>query len=191
MVRMWLQKLLYNESQMRDALKVHYNWLSFSLNELYVIRYTYAIHEHMRFITKGKWFANSMLLLRSSYCISGFECWYQLGSNYSVKFIAAVGIINRSCDPLLLCMIYVCDSTKQIRYGPHNKPGTRLNIKTVFPRYGIPTLKIRRSRNRLVSYIRVYETSAGCRRSIYPSLGMRQLFGDATMGRDVTINRPN
>ena len=76
-----------------------------------------------------------------------FQYLYQLGSNYSVKFIAAVGIINRSCGPLLLCMIYVCDSTKQIRYGPHDKPGTRLNIKTVFPRYGIPTLKIRRSRH--------------------------------------------
>ena len=33
-----------------------------------------------------------------------------------------------------------------------------------------------------VSYVRVYETSAGGLRSIYPSLGMRQLFGDVTMG---------
>ena len=29
-------------------------------------------------------------------------------------------------------------------------PGSRLNIKTVFPRYGIPMLKIRRSRDRLI-----------------------------------------
>ena len=34
-----------------------------------------------------------------------------------------------------------------------------------------------------VSYTRVYKTSAGCLRSIYPSLGMRQLFGDVTMGQ--------
>ena len=34
-----------------------------------------------------------------------------------------------------------------------------------------------------VSYTRVSETSAGCLRSIYPSLGMRQLFGDVTMGQ--------
>ena len=34
-----------------------------------------------------------------------------------------------------------------------------------------------------VSYTWVYETSAGCLRSIYPSLGMRQLFGDVTMGQ--------
>ena len=34
-----------------------------------------------------------------------------------------------------------------------------------------------------VSYTRVNETSAGCLRSIYPSLGMRQLFGDVTMGQ--------
>ena len=36
---------------------------------------------------------------------------------------------------------------------------------------------------RLVSYTQVSETSAGCLRSIYPSLGMRQLFGDVTMGQ--------
>ena len=30
---------------------------------------------------------------------------------------------------------------------------------------------------------KVLETSAGCLRSIYPSLGMRQLFGDVTMGQ--------
>ena len=35
----------------------------------------------------------------------------------------------------------------------------------------------------VVSYTRVCETSAGCLRSIYPSLGMRQLFGDVTMGQ--------
>ena len=35
----------------------------------------------------------------------------------------------------------------------------------------------------LVSYTRACETSAGCLRSIYPSLGMRQLFGDVTMGQ--------
>ena len=29
----------------------------------------------------------------------------------------------------------------------------------------------------------MYETRAGCLRSIYPSLGMRQLFGDVTMGQ--------
>ena len=34
----------------------------------------------------------------------------------------------------------------------------------------------------IVSYTRVSETSAGCLRSIYPNLGMRQLFGDVTMG---------
>ena len=37
--------------------------------------------------------------------------------------------------------------------------------------------------NNYVSYTRVSETSAGCLRSIYPSLGMRQLFGDATKGQ--------
>ena len=35
----------------------------------------------------------------------------------------------------------------------------------------------------IVLYTRAYETSAGCLRSIYPSLGMRQLFGDVTMGQ--------
>ena len=35
----------------------------------------------------------------------------------------------------------------------------------------------------IVSYTRVYETSARCLRSIYPSLGMRQLFDDVTMGK--------
>ena len=34
-----------------------------------------------------------------------------------------------------------------------------------------------------VSCIRVYETSAEGLRSIYPSLDMRQLFGDVTMGQ--------
>ena len=34
-----------------------------------------------------------------------------------------------------------------------------------------------------VSYTRACETSGGCLRSIYPSLGMRQLFGDVTMGQ--------
>ena len=34
-----------------------------------------------------------------------------------------------------------------------------------------------------VSYTRVCETSTGCLRSIYPSLGMRQVFGDVTMGQ--------
>ena len=52
-------------------------------------------------------------------------------------------------------------------------------------------VKIRQSWDRFVSYTLGCETSAGCLRSIYPSLGMRQLFGDVTMGNDVTINRPN
>ena len=34
-----------------------------------------------------------------------------------------------------------------------------------------------------VSYSRVYETSSGGLRAIYPSLGMIQLFGDVTMGQ--------
>ena len=34
-----------------------------------------------------------------------------------------------------------------------------------------------------VSYTQVFETGAGCLRSIYPSLGMRQLFGDVTVGQ--------
>ena len=34
-----------------------------------------------------------------------------------------------------------------------------------------------------VSYTRVCETSAGWLRSIYPSLGLRQFFGDFTMGQ--------
>ena len=34
-----------------------------------------------------------------------------------------------------------------------------------------------------VPYTQACETSAGCLRSIYPSLGMRQLFGDVTMGQ--------
>ena len=37
--------------------------------------------------------------------------------------------------------------------------------------------------DRCVSYAQVSETSAGCLRSIYPSLGMRQLCGDVTMGQ--------
>ena len=35
-------------------------------------------------------------------------------------------------------------------------------------------------RNPFVSYTRACETSARCLRSIYPSLGMKQLFGDVT-----------
>ena len=49
---------------------------------------------------------------------------------------------------------------------PCHWPGRRLNIKTIFPMYGIPMLKVRRSRDRLVSYTWVYETSAGGLRSI-------------------------
>ena len=45
----------------------------------------------------------------------------------------------------------------------------------------IPMLKIRRSQD--ISNIWVFETGAECLRSIYPSLGMRQLFGDVTMGK--------
>ena len=48
--------------------------------------------------------------------------------------------------------------------------------------YGIPMLKIWRSQDRLVLYTPVFETSARCLRSIYLSLGMRQLFGNITMG---------
>ena len=54
--------------------------------------------------------------------------------------------------------------------------GPRLNMKTVFTRYGDSHVKD-------ISYTRVYETSTGCPISIYPSLGMRQLFGNVTMGR--------
>ena len=35
----------------------------------------------------------------------------------------------------------------------------------------------------IVSYTRACETSAGCLRSIYLSLGLRELFGDVTMGQ--------
>ena len=38
-------------------------------------------------------------------------------------------------------------------------------------------------KNICVSYTRPCETSAGCLRSIYLSLGMRQLFDDVTMGQ--------
>ena len=37
--------------------------------------------------------------------------------------------------------------------------------------------------DQFVSYTQACETSPGCLRSIYPSLGMRQLFGDVTMGQ--------
>ena len=37
--------------------------------------------------------------------------------------------------------------------------------------------------NSSVSYTPAYETSARCLRSIYPSLDMRQLFDDVTMGQ--------
>ena len=47
---------------------------------------------------------------------------------------------------------------------------------------GIPMLKTKRSQDRLVSHTRTCETNAGCLRSIYPSLGMRQLFGDGHNG---------
>ena len=40
-----------------------------------------------------------------------------------------------------------------------------------------------RDKDQFVSYTRVYETSAGCLRSIYSSLGMRQLFDDVTIGQ--------
>ena len=42
----------------------------------------------------------------------------------------------------------------------------QFNIKAIFPGMGIPMLKMRRSRDRLVSYTRVFQTSAGCLRSI-------------------------
>ena len=45
---------------------------------------------------------------------------------------------------------------------------------------GIPVLKIRWSRDRFC-VVHAGETSAGGLRSIYPSLGMRQLFGGVTM----------
>ena len=35
----------------------------------------------------------------------------------------------------------------------------------------------------IVSYTQACETNPGCLRSIYPSLGMRQFFGDVTMGQ--------
>ena len=47
---------------------------------------------------------------------------------------------------------------------------------------GKSIVEMRRSQDRLVSYTRACETSAGYLRSIYPNLGMRQLFGDVTNG---------
>ena len=41
---------------------------------------------------------------------------------------------------------------------------------------GIPMSKITWLGDHLVSYTRVYQTSTGCLRMIYPSLGIRQLF---------------
>ena len=54
-----------------------------------------------------------------------------------------------------------------------SKPGPCLNIKTGME---TPMLKIRWSWDRLVSYNRVYETSARCLRWIYPSLAMSLAF---------------
>ena len=56
--------------------------------------------------------------------------------------------IRRSHDRLILIMeMLIHEKTFfTLRQGP----GPRLNIKTVFPRYGIPMLKIRRSRDRLI-----------------------------------------
>ena len=50
--------------------------------------------------------------------------------------------------------IHICVKTKlkkfAIGYIFNYKPEPRLNVKTVFPRYGIPVLKIRRPRDRLI-----------------------------------------
>ena len=105
-----------------------------------------------------------------------------------------------------LLYIYVCVCASVTR-GP-SWPGGRLDIKYRLTNISIPMLNIRRSRDSLifnmgipmsrtpgrarqapgvwdqfVSYTRACETSAGCLRSIYPSLGMIQLFGDVTMSQ--------
>ena len=43
----------------------------------------------------------------------------------------------------------------------------------------------------MVSYIRQWETSAGCLKSIDPTLGIRQLFVTSHKASDVTFNAPN
>ena len=79
----------------------------------------------------------------------------------------------------------------QCKYTVHvplHWSGPCLNIKTVFPRYGDSHVKDKMVTRpsclvHPVSYTWVYKTSAGCLRLIYPSLGMRQLLGDVTMGQ--------
>ena len=49
----------------------------------------------------------------------------------------------------LQCMVFV-NGRKYPSAARCWRPGSRLNIKTIFPRYGIPMSKIRRSRDRLI-----------------------------------------
>ena len=69
-------------------------------------------------------------------------------------------------------------------------PGSCFNIKVVFLCMVISMLKVRRLGDRLVSHTRVYETSAGCLRSIYPSLGRDSFMVTLQWASDVKINRP-
>ena len=61
-----------------------------------------------------------------------------------------------------------------------SRTGPRLNTKTVFLRYGDSHVKDK-TVDRLVWNTRVYDTTPGGLRSIYSSLGTRQLFGDVTI----------
>ena len=64
-----------------------------------------------------------------------------------------------------------------------NGTGSRFSIEILSCQFRNSIIETRRSQDRIVSYTRACETSAGCLRSIYPSLGMRQLFGDVTIGQ--------
>ena len=61
-----------------------------------------------------------------------------------------------------------------------SRTGPSLNIKTVFLRYWDFHVKDK-TVYRVVSNTRVYDTTPGGLRSIYSSLGTRQLFGDVTI----------
>ena len=70
-------------------------------------------------------------------------------------------------------------------------PGNTVSVSTVTFMMSTVTVHLFKSHcvnlfccsDAIVSYTRPCETSAGCLRSIYLSLGMRQLFGDVTMGQ--------
>ena len=75
----------------------------------------------------------------------------------------------------LICMTYLRSLSHKVDLLTHLHDIAISYGRLVYNLYGVIT--------NVVWYTRVSETSAGCLRSIYPSLGMRQLFGDVTMGQ--------